>query len=96
MGPRTAASAQTGKCAQALPERKGALRPLRLRLQRRSRVYRGRKTTTNTFFDIAASTVDLGLVEMLVDGIGADRVLFGTDLPFLDCRMQIGRMAFSG
>ena len=39
--------------------------------------------------------VDLGLVEMLVGGVGADRLLFGTDLPFLDCRMQIGRMAFS-
>ena len=50
---------------------------------------------TNTYFDITASTTDLGLVEMLVDGIGADRILFGTDLPFIDCRMQIGRMAFS-
>lgn len=50
----------------------------------------------NSFFDIAASMADLNLVEALVGGIGADRVLFGTDLPFLDCRMQIGRMAFSG
>lgn len=49
----------------------------------------------NAYLDVASSMVDLDLVERLVDGVGADRVLFGTDLPFLDCRMQIGRMAFS-
>lgn len=53
------------------------------------------RNTPNAFFDIAASMCDFRLVEMLVDGIGAERVLFGTDLPFLDCRMQVGRMAFS-
>lgn len=53
------------------------------------------RNTANTYFDLAASLAELDLVEVLVDGIGADRVLFGTDLPFLDCRMQIGRMAFS-
>jgi len=50
---------------------------------------------TNTYFDITASTTELGLIEILVDGLGADRVLYGTDLPFIDCRMQIGRLAFS-
>ncbi len=49
----------------------------------------------NAYFDLAASLAELDLVEALVAGVGADRVLFGTDLPFLDCRMQIGRMAFS-
>lgn len=49
----------------------------------------------NTYFDITASTTELGLIEILVDGLGADRVLYGTDLPFIDCRMQIGRLAFS-
>jgi len=53
------------------------------------------RNTTNTYFDVASSMADLGLVEALVDGIGADRVLFATDLPFLDCRMQVGKMAFS-
>ncbi len=49
----------------------------------------------NTYFDLAASLAELDLVEALADSVGADRVLFGTDLPFLDCRMQIGRLAFS-
>ncbi len=53
------------------------------------------KDTPNAYYDIAGSMCDFKLVEMLVDGIGADRMLFGTDLPFLDCRMQIGRVAFS-
>lgn len=50
----------------------------------------------NVYLDITASTFHVGLVERMVDGVGASRVLFGTDLPFMDCRAQIGRMAFSG
>ncbi len=31
----------------------------------------------------------------MVHEAGADRVLFGTDLPFLDPRPQLGRVAFA-
>jgi len=50
----------------------------------------------NVYMDICGSTVDLGLLDRYVKGAGADRVLFATDLPFIDCRPQIGRVAFSG
>ena len=29
----------------------------------------------------------------MVGGVGADRILFGTDLPFIDCRPQVGYVA---
>lgn len=50
----------------------------------------------NVYLEIAGSIPYLGLVERLVVGAGADRVVFGTDLPFIDCRPQVGRLAFSG
>jgi len=49
----------------------------------------------NVYLDITASTFYTGLVERMVKGVGPERVLFGTDLPFIDCRGQVGRMAFS-
>jgi len=49
----------------------------------------------NVYMDITSSISYQGLLERLVDGAGADRVLYGTDLPFIDCRPAIGRAAFS-
>lgn len=49
----------------------------------------------NVFLDTCSSVADVGLLEMLIAGAGADRVLWATDIPFLDCRPQIGRAAFS-
>ncbi len=49
----------------------------------------------NVYLDVTASMYYTGLVERMVAGIGPDRVLFGTDLPFMDCRGQVGRMAFT-
>ncbi|MGC8861740.1 MAG: amidohydrolase family protein [Armatimonadota bacterium] len=49
----------------------------------------------NIYLDVTASTFYAGLLERLVAGAGAHRVLFGTDLPFMDCRPQVGRFAFS-
>jgi len=31
----------------------------------------------------------------MVAGAGADRILFGTDIPFIDPRPQIGRVAYA-
>lgn len=49
----------------------------------------------NVFLDITLSTAFRGLLERYVDGAGAERVLYGTDLPFMDSRPMIGRLAFS-
>jgi len=52
----------------------------------------------NAYFDICCSCSDLGRVESFVSAGGAHRVLFGTDLPFLDpaaCASQVSHAAIS-
>jgi predicted TIM-barrel fold metal-dependent hydrolase len=46
----------------------------------------------NTYLDICASCTDLGRVEAFVGAVGAERVLYGTDNPFLEpshCLAQV-------
>ena len=87
--------AQAGKCAQRYPNAKVIFGHSGFGYEGARQCIEVAPKAPNAYFDLASSMADLGLVEMLVNGVGADRVLFGTDLPFLDCRMQIGRMAFS-
>ena len=47
----------------------------------------------NLFLDLTKSFMHQGLLEEMVSAVGADRVLFGTDLPFVDCRGQVGYVA---
>lgn len=47
----------------------------------------------NLYLDLTASLNPYGMLERLVQRVGADRVLFGTDVPFLDCRAKIGYIA---
>jgi len=46
----------------------------------------------NVFFDITLSMCPARQIEFLVKEVGADRVIFGTDNPFIDPRPQIGRL----
>jgi len=38
----------------------------------------------NIYLDTASSQIDMGYVEAMVEGVGAERVIFGTDLPLID------------
>jgi hypothetical protein len=49
----------------------------------------------NVYLDLCGSVLWRGLLEEMVAGAGADRVLFGTDIPFIDPRPQMGRVAFA-
>ena len=49
----------------------------------------------NIYLEITGSVIVYGTLERMVRTIGADRVLFGTDLPFIDPRPQLGRVAFA-
>jgi predicted TIM-barrel fold metal-dependent hydrolase len=49
----------------------------------------------NLYCDLTASLSPCGMLERLVARVGADRVLFGTDQPFIDCRAKIGFIAFA-
>ena len=53
------------------------------------------KKFPNIYPEITGSVIVYGTLERMVRELGADRVLFGTDLPFLDPRPQIGRVAFA-
>ncbi len=53
------------------------------------------KNCPNIYAEITGSICVYGTLERMVREAGADRVLFGTDLPFLDARPQVGRVAFA-
>jgi predicted TIM-barrel fold metal-dependent hydrolase len=49
----------------------------------------------NIFLETCSSMAWYGLIERLVAMAGADRVLFGTDMPFMSPAQQIGRVLFA-
>lgn len=53
------------------------------------------KKYDNVFVDTAISTTYEGSVEWLVDKIGCEKILFGTDMQSFDCRQTFGRIALS-
>ena len=46
----------------------------------------------NIFLETATSWGYQGTIEYLVEGAGADRVLYGSDMPLMDARYQIARI----
>lgn len=49
-------------------------------------------TLENVFIDTAISSTYDGAIEWVVDKVGAEKVLFGTDFPFYDCTHNIGKL----
>jgi predicted TIM-barrel fold metal-dependent hydrolase len=47
----------------------------------------------NIYLDLCRSEMSPVWVERLVSEVGADRVLWGTDFPFLEPRYLVGRLA---
>jgi hypothetical protein len=48
--------------------------------------------TPNTFLDITGSQSHRIIIERLVARVGAERILFGSDMPFLEAAMALGRV----
>lgn len=46
----------------------------------------------NIYLETCSSTIDMGHVEAAVEAIGAERVIFGTDMPFLNPHVQLARI----
>ena len=46
----------------------------------------------NVYTDTASSVAWYGAFERLIDYVGADKVLFGSDFLFLDAAFQLGRI----
>ena len=53
------------------------------------------KRARNVYLDVCGSQLFYGMLERMVREVGASRVLFGTDLPFIDPRYQLGRVLFA-
>lgn len=49
----------------------------------------------NTYLDIASSFSPFGSIERAVQAVGAERVLFGSDVPFFDLAVSVGRIAYA-
>jgi hypothetical protein len=50
----------------------------------------------NVYTDYAGDIFDLGLLESLVQSIPSNRILFGSDYPWLDPRANLGRTMLAG
>lgn len=46
----------------------------------------------NVYLDISGSPIDAGFVEEAVERVGADRLIFGSDMPLFDPRVQIAKV----
>ena len=53
------------------------------------------KRLRNVYLDLTGSQLFYGVLERMVEEVGASRILFGTDLPFIDPRFQLGRVLFA-
>ena len=49
----------------------------------------------NVYLDLTGSRLIYGLLEEMVARVGAERVVFGTDMPFIDPRPGLGRVMMS-
>lgn len=53
------------------------------------------KKRDNVFLDLALSVVRYGALERVVAEVGPDKVLYGSDMPWMDAGYQIGRVLYS-
>ena len=51
------------------------------------------QSSRNIWLETCTSHGEHGTIEFLVEGAGADRVLYGSDMPLMDARPLIGRIA---
>jgi predicted TIM-barrel fold metal-dependent hydrolase len=49
----------------------------------------------NVYFETACNASPYGGLERLVEAVGADRVLFGSDMPLFDARQEVARVMLS-
>ena len=50
---------------------------------------------SNVLLDITYTSVPGGIIDYMADGVGADRIVYGSDLPMRDPRPQFGWVVYS-
>jgi len=58
----------------------------------RSQAITAARTFANVYIETCTTFRGPGVIEQLVDGAGADKVIYGSDMPLMDPRCQIGRI----
>ncbi|HEX5483268.1 MAG TPA: amidohydrolase family protein [Terriglobia bacterium] len=53
------------------------------------------ETAPNTFLDISGSQSHRTVIELAVSRLGAERILFGSDMPYLEASVSLGRVLTS-
>lgn len=53
------------------------------------------RKSDNVYLEITMSRSPLGLIEKFVNEVGSERVVFGSDLPFISLTHQIGKVLFA-
>ncbi|MFC1716899.1 amidohydrolase family protein [Candidatus Poribacteria bacterium] len=53
------------------------------------------KKQENVFLETCSSSVVYGMIERFVREVGADRILFGSDMPFVNANAQIGKILYA-
>ncbi len=51
------------------------------------------RQSENIYLDLCSSCMPDGMIELMVESVGADRLLFGSDVCFYDGRAKIGQLA---
>jgi predicted TIM-barrel fold metal-dependent hydrolase len=53
------------------------------------------RNLSNVYLDFSGTERDFGLIEEYISVLGASRVVFSTDMPYLDPRSALGRVTFA-
>jgi len=53
------------------------------------------KKRENVFLETCSSTVIYGMIERFVREVGAEKILFGSDMPFVNASAQIGKILYA-
>ena len=61
-----------------------------------NRAIESAKKYSNILLDTTSSLADMGYLEAIVAAIGAERLLFGTDMPLLDPHVQVAKVKYAG
>ncbi len=57
-----------------------------------SQAVRLARTYSNVYLDIAGDVLFFGLIEFLIENVGQNRILFGSDMVWIDPRVNLGRV----
>jgi len=53
------------------------------------------KKRDNVFLETCCSSVIYGVIEKMVREIGSDKILYGSDMPFVNANAQIGKILYA-